>query len=277
VFDKLLRELKAMERGVQISVPVEVDDDGYLDRRCPSKVCQAGFKVLHDDWKHKVRDEVAYCPICRHDSQASDWTTPEQDQYFADAALSHFQGIVDSALREDTRRFNARQPRGGFISLSASYRPGSPIIAVPPDAADRLRQHFVCEACSCRYSSIGAAFFCPACGHNSATSTFARAVEVVRTSVASLGDIRNAVQQATDEDAAADTGRHILENGLVKLVASFQRFAEVTFQALPNASSIKVRKNLFQNLGESSATWRDATGKGYEDLLTAPELAELGV
>ena len=170
-----------------------------------------------------------------------------------------------------------RQPRGGLINLSLSYRPGSPIIAIPPDAADCLRQHFACEVCGCRYSSVGAAFFCPACGHNSADTTFLKAVEAVRASIKSLSVIKDAVRAGAGDDAAADTVRHILENGLVKLVASFQRFAEATFQHLPNAGSIKVRKNLFQNLSESSAVWRSATAKGYDDLLSTSELAALGV
>jgi hypothetical protein len=277
VFDKLLRELKRLERGVQVPIQIPLDEDGQFDRRCPSEICQAEFKVLFDDWKEKVRDEAAYCPICRHEAKGTDWNTPAQQEYIRKAALSHLQGVVQKALHEDSRRFNFQQPRGGFISLSLSYRPGSPIIAIPPDAADRLRQHFVCEACSCRYSSLGAAFFCPACGHNSAASTFVQAVEGVRASVGSLDAIRDAVRSGAGEDAAMDTSRQILENGLVKLVASFQRLAEATFQSLPNASTIRVRKNLFQNLTEASTVWRTATGKGYEDLLSATELAAVSV
>lgn len=277
MFDKLLRELKKLERGVQVPIQIALDDDGQLDRRCPSEACQAEFKVLLDDWKEKVRDEAAYCPICRYEAKGTDWNTPAQRDYIRKAALSHLQGVVQSALREDSRRFNSHQTRGGFINLTLSYRPGSPVIAVPPDAADRLRQHFVCEACDCRYSSLGAAFFCPACGHNSAASTFVQAIEGVRASVKSLDAIKEAVRSGCGDDAATDTARQILENGLVKLVASFQRFAEATFQALPNASTIRVRKNLFQNLSESSTVWRTATGKGYEDLLNATDFASLSL
>lgn len=277
MFDKLLRELKKLERGVQVPIQIHLDDEGQIDRRCPLEACQADFKVVLEDWKEKVRDEAAYCPICRHESKGTDWNTPAQREYISQAAHSHLQKVVQGALHEDSRRFNARQPRGGLISLSLSYRPGSSIIAVPPAAADQLRQHFVCEACTCRYSSLGAAFFCPACGHNSAATTFVQAVEAVLASVGALDAIKDAVRVVAGDDAATDTARQILENGLVKLVASFQRFAEATFQRLPNAVTIKVRKNLFQNLAESSNVWRSATGKGYEDLLNAGELKALGV
>jgi hypothetical protein len=277
VFDKLLREMKKLERGVQVPIQLHLDDDGHLDRRCPSEICQADFKVLFEDWKEKVRIEAAYCPICRHESKGTDWNTLAQREYIRKASLAHLQKVVQGALREDSSRFNSQQPRGGLINLSLSYRPGSPIITVPPYAAECLRQHFACEVCGCRYSSVGAAFFCPACGHNSADTTFLKAVEAVRASVKSLSAIKDAVKAVTGDDAAADTVRHILENGLVKLVASFQRFAEATFQHLPNAGTIKVRKNLFQNLAESNTVWRSATGKGYDDLLTASELAALGM
>ena len=81
MFDKLLRELKKLERGVQVPIKVQLDDDGHLDRRCPSEICQAAFKVLLEDWKEKVRDEAAYCPICRHESKGTDWNTPAQREY----------------------------------------------------------------------------------------------------------------------------------------------------------------------------------------------------
>jgi hypothetical protein len=277
VFDKLLRELKRLEHGVQVPIQVALDIDGQLDRRCPSDACRADFKVVLEDWKEKVKDEGVFCPICRHEEKATEWNTPAQREYIRQAALAHVQNVVQEALRDDSHRFNARQPRGGFISLSLSYRPGLPIIAVPPDAADQLRQHFVCEVCRCRYSSLGAAFFCPACGHNSATTTFAKAVETVRASVASLDAIKDQIRASAGEDTATDVARQFLENGLVKLVASFQRFAEATFQIVPSAASIKVRKNLFQNLSESSEVWRSATGKGYDDLLDASEFADLGL
>ena len=277
MFDKLLREMKKLEGGVQVPIQIRLDDNGQLDRQCPSDECGAEFKVLLDDWKDKVRDEAVYCPICRHEAKATEWNTPQQQEYIRTAGLAYLQKVVHGALSEDSRRFNAMQPRGGFIQLSLSYRPSPPVIIIPPTAADCLRQHFVCESCGCRYSSLGAAFFCPACGHNSASTTFAKAVATVRASVAALGAIKAAVKDAADEDVATDTARQILENGLVKLVASFQRYAEATFHRLPNAGNFKVRKNLFQNLGEASTLWRSATGKEFEDLLGPSDLAALGV
>ncbi len=277
MFDELMREASELEQGVQVPIQIPLDEKGYFDRLCPFEKCQAEFKVLFDDWKEKVRDEVVFCPMCRNESPSTEWNTEPQAVYMQSAAMAHVLSVIDDAMQQDAKLFNRQQPRGGLITMSMSYKPGPISILVPPDVAEAMRQEYTCEACGCRYSAIGAAFFCPACGHNSARSTFATAVQTVRVSIASVPAIREAVTDAADADTAADTVRQILENGLVKLVASFQRFAEATFLARPNASSFPIRRNLFQNLADSSQRWRDATGKGYEDLLAADELRELRV
>lgn len=266
-----------LERGVRVPIEIPLDEHGHMDRRCPSAECKSEFKVLFADWRDKVRDDVVYCPICRHEAVSTEWNTPSQEEHIKRVALAHLQKVVNTAMREDARHFNARQPRGGLISMSMSVRPGARPILMPPQAAEAMRQAFDCETCGCRYSSLGAAFFCPACGHNSAQSTFASAVETVRASVDNLPAIRDAVTAVAGKESAADTARDMVENGLVKLVAAFQRFAEATFHTKAGSSTIKARKNVFQNLGESTKLWKDATGKGYEDILSAGEIAELGL
>jgi len=277
MFDNLRRQLKKLERGVKVPIQIPLDDKGCMDRRCPSDECRAEFKVLYEDWRGKVRDEVVYCPICRFEAQSTEWNTEAQQEHIRRAAEGHLKRVVNHAMRQDARAFNARPPRGGLISMSMSVQPTHVPVLVPPEAAEAMRQEFVCESCGCRYSSVGAAFFCPACGHNSAQSTFAATVQTVRATMTSLPSIRAAVEAAADQDAAEKTVRQLLENGLVKLVASFQRFAEATFQALRNSSSFQVRKNQFQNLNESTTLWRNATGRGYEDILTPAEMADLHI
>ena len=130
-----------------------------------------------------------------------------------------------------------------------------------------MEQDFACESCGCRYTSVGAAFFCPACRHNSAATTFDTAVQTVVKTISALPDIKLTVSKSLGADAAEETARLLIENSLDKLVSSFQRFAEATFSQLPNADQFAPRRNVFQNLGESSTLWREAFGKGYEDML----------
>ena len=275
MFDKLLSELKKLERGVKVPIQIPLDEKGYMDRQCPSEECHSEFKVLFEDWRDKVRVGVVYCPICRFEAESTEWNSEAQQEHIKRTAMAHLKKVVSTSMAADARAFNARQRHGGLISMSMAVKPSHIPILIPPDAAAAMRQDFVCESCNCRYSSVGAAFFCPACGHNSAHSTFAVAVKTVIATVSALSSIRTAVEAAADKDAAENTVRQLLENGLVKLVASFQRFAESIFHTLPNSPNFKVRKNLFQNLNESTTLWRNATGKGFEDILTQPELDEL--
>jgi len=274
MFDNVIRELKKMEGGSQFTISIPIDNDGYFDRRCPSEACQADFKVLMEDWKQKVSDAQVFCPICREKAKATERNTPGQQDYIRQIGINYIQGMIGQALSQDANDFNRRQ-RPGFITISMTYEPGTPTLIVPISAAEELRQKFTCEQCGCRYSSLGAAFFCPACGHNSAESTFSQTIEAVQKSLAALPAIREAVQAAADADAARNTAREILENSMGRLVGAFQRLAEVLFDRTPVATTTRHRKNVFQNLTEGSALWRAATGKGYEDLLTPAEIADL--
>lgn len=276
MFNKVQRELKTLERGVRIPITLPLDDEGYLDRICPAVSCQAEFKVLFQDWREKVRDEQVYCPTCRYEASASEWNTAEQREHIKSRAIAHVQNIIHRALSDDARAFNRRQ-QPGFIQLSMSAKRGSPPIIMPIDAAKAMRQRFICEVCSCHYASIGAAFFCPACGYNSVIATFNQTIETVRNIVSMTASVRTVLATTFDEDIARDSMRYMIEDNLGRLVGAFQIYAETLFERLPKAAPIKRRKNVFQNLIESSSLWRTAVGKGYEDMLSAGELSELAM
>src|SRR2546423_1057599 len=198
MLDNTIRELKKIDK-IPISVPI--DNDGYFDRRCPSDACQADFKVLMEDWKDKVSNAQVFCPVCHGEAKSTEWNTPTQQEYIRQVGINHIRGIIGQALSQDARDFNRRQ-RPGFINISMSYKPGPPTLIIPISAAEELRQKFTCEQCGCRYSSLGTAFFCPACGYNSAESTFSQTIEAVQKSLAALPAIRQAVHAVADADAA---------------------------------------------------------------------------
>lgn len=274
MFDNILRELRKLEQGVRVRIDVTLDDDGYYDRQCPSEDCGATFKVLFDDWRDKVTDEACYCPICRDSDEAQEFNTTQQNEYIEAVGRSYIQGVVDNALRRDAEAFN-RQPQGGFIRMSMNYKPGSTPFIIPLSVAELMEQKFVCEACGCRYASIGAAFFCPACGHNSVAITFDTTLDAVRKTVEHLPTIRQALADADSKGTAQDCVRQILESQIGKLVGAFQRFSESMFAKLNSAGQFKTAKNVFQRLKDASDLWRQATGKGYEDMLVAADMAAL--
>ena len=177
-------------------------------------------------------------------------------------------------MRADARSFNARQ-KPGFISMKLSVRPGSLPSVVPIAAAAVMQQKFQCEICNCRYSSIGAAFFCPACGHNSAISDFENTLATVRKSVDALDSIKTSVANEYDADTAADTARMILESSNEKLVTALQRVTEALFEGLPSSGNFNWDANRFQRVDDASSLWNDATGTGYADILDKVEIDDL--
>lgn len=268
MFDDIIRGLQNLPEQQLISVDVVLDDDGYYDRLCPAEECGNAFKVLFEDWRDQVPEEEAFCVICGEVAEPSDFNSEGQTRYFTEQAMGHVTSQLDSIFRAATpRRVDA-----GMISMSLTYQPGARPIVIPSAAEPVLLQRSACENCGCHYASLGASFFCPACGHNSARTTFGGALATVRASM----DLAERLSTMMDDpDAAADVARHLAEDGLVRVWSSFQRFAEATYATHPASAASPARRNAFQNLEASDALWLGATGKGYSDMLTADEHHDL--
>jgi hypothetical protein len=266
VFDELMRELRRLEGSHKIPVSIPSDADGYFDRECPSAECQFEFKVHEEDWRDKVRDEEVFCPFCGHTADSGNWCTGEQTEHLKKAAIAHVQQRIGRAMKQDADHWNRCQPRNSFISITMKVNNRPQHVLLPPAAAEPMRLKITCPACACRYAVIGAAFFCPACGHNAADLMFNQAIIGIRNVLNALAGVRAAIP---DRDTAETTARLIIENGLQSAVTAFQRYAEALytrFSSLPAP-----RRNAFQNLREGSDLWHGATGKQYGAYLDATE------
>lgn len=270
MFDELLRELQRLEGSTLISVPHQSDVDGYFDRKCPSEECQFEFKVFMEDWRNKVREEEAFCPFCGYKDEAKNWNALQQTEYHPKAVIAHLQQRIGGAMKRDAKNWNRRQPSNSFISMTMSVDSQPRQILLPPSAAEPMRLKITCAACDCRYAVIGAAFFCPACGHNAADLMFSQTVGGIRHALDALPNVREAIQ---DKGSAETTVRLIIENGLQNTVTAFQRHAETLYARFSALSA--PRRNAFQNLKEGSDLWNAATGKSYGDYLESPEQATL--
>jgi uncharacterized Zn finger protein (UPF0148 family) len=270
MFEETLRALSKLGGQTQISVPIGDDDEGYLDRECPSEECLFQFKILSEDWKDKVKHEEVFCPNCGHTADSNKWWTQEQLEHAKQAALAQIEASISGALRRDASQWNRRQPRNSFISMTMKVDSRPQHVSLPPAAAQPMRLKITCPACACRYAVIGAAYFCPACGHNAADQQFSRTISGIRQSLDSLDAVRAAMP---DRDTAENTARLITENGLQSVVTAFQRCAEAIFSGCPSAP--KARRNAFQNLAEGDQLWQRAFGKAYADHLLPNELSLL--
>jgi len=277
MFEEMMRAVKEVSKPRMLKVDVALDDKGYYDRVCPSAKCGGEFKVHLDDWQEKVPDERAFCPFCGHEAPGDGWDTPEQKEYFESVAEAEMSRLLNDALGRAARRTRPKRIDGGLlgITMSLSYKPGRIPPVIRATATDELEQEFVCEECECRYASLGASFFCPACGHNSAVSCFDNTIATVRKTVGALPTLRASLEESVDADAAKDAVRQIQEDQLPRLVGAFERLNEALFEKLPNASEIPRRGSLFQRLNDASSIWKKATGSGYDAFLSDAELHRL--
>ncbi len=254
-----------------INLPIELDDDGYLDRQCPWSECGRAFKVMNDDWEAKVSVGCAYCPFCGHESEPSDFSTPEREEYFREAALAFMNQQLVRMLGDVARDFNRSMPKRGPISMRMDV--SSPSVSVPlqPAAQDTMTMRVACERCECRFAVIGAGFFCPTCRYNSAGHTLEQAVAAARRALSVLPTVMDSI---SDADARDQVARHLIEAQIGNLVTAFQRFAEVELPRLP-ASEKPPRRNAFQNITEGDRLWSAAGGTSYSAILDAAELGGL--
>ncbi|MAS44285.1 MAG: hypothetical protein CML46_20035 [Rhodobacteraceae bacterium] len=266
------RFLRGLEDTAEVSVPIEGDDEGYLDRECPSDECLFEFKVHGEDWAEKVRDEEVFCPLCGHAADSDQWWTHRQIEHAQAAAVAQLEAQLGAALRMDAQRFNRRQPRGTFVSMAMEVDTRHGPVALPPAAAEPMKLKITCTECACRYAVIGAGYFCPACGHSAAEHVFEQTMNGIRASMDAVGRIKAAI---FDRDVAEATAMLVAESGLQAAITAFQRAGEALFQRLPLAP--KARRNAFQNISEGSALWQQATGRRYEDHIDVDALQRLQV
>lgn len=279
MFDEFIRELKTLSQPVSVRIDMPLDDKGYFDRKCPHSECNAEFKVLFDNWRDKVPDEKAVCPKCGAGASPTDFNTPWQTSYIEDFGRDYMAQRLNEAFGRAARRTPRKTISGGLfnISMDVSYKAGRRPVVLPPSAADALRQDLTCDDCSCRYSTIGAGFFCPACGSNSPLRDFDRTIEMARKTVAGLEAITLAIKGLHDADLAANFEQQLLEDQVENLVTAFQRGIEGLFDKQPRAATFKRDANLFQRLADGSALWKQASGSAYEDILTASEMDQLKI
>jgi uncharacterized Zn finger protein (UPF0148 family) len=268
-FSSVQNEARRLGASQSISVSIPSDEEGYSDRECPSSECLFQFKVHEEDWQDKLRDKEMFCPFCGHTADSDKWWTTEQVEYMEKAALQHLEQRLGSAMKRDADRWNRRQSSNSFIRITMKVD-NRPRILLPFVAAEAMRLKITCPECACRYAVIGAAFFCPSCGHNAAELVFSQSLTGIRNALDALAPVRAAIP---DKDTAETTVRLIIENGLQNAVTAFQRYAEALYARQPAAP--KARRNAFQNLTEGSDLWHAVFGKRYSDYLDAAELAAL--
>ena len=273
MFEELKRLIKDIESKNRISIPIGVDNEGYLDRECSNEDCLFQFKINQDDWDKLSKNDVAFCPLCRHEAESESWHSKEQLDEGLEQGKKYYQGLIDSALIKGAKDFNSKQSNNGFVKISVKVSGTKPLHYIMPiSSKEEMQLKIQCKICNTRYAIIGSAFFCPCCGHNSAEETFDNSMKKIQDKIKNIPLIRKAVE-TINKDEAETTCRSIIETSLGECVVAFQRFCEVTY--LKKAPNKSVKFNAFQNIEFGAKYWKDLFGESYEEWLNNNELARV--
>ena len=270
MFEDLIKEMKRMN-GQSVSVQIEADEKGYIDKQCPNGDCEFIFKVNEEDWANIFRDEAVWCPLCRHEAPNDQWFTIDQVEHAKNEALAVVKGKLNNALRSGAQKFNRRQPKNSFISMSMKVNGGiKRTHIVPASAAELMQLEIQCEECESRFAVIGSAYFCPSCGHNSVTRTFSDSLRKIRAKKDNIEIIRTALIESTGKDEAELTCRSLIETCISDGVVAFQKYCEGMYEPYGKSPF-----NAFQRLDQASELWEKAVQKGFESWLSEDELKVL--
>ena len=268
MFENLIKELNNLSKQQTISVPIETDSDGFFDKECPSKKCLFNFKIHGDDWEAIVSDEEVFCPSCKHSAPAQSWYTTSQIEAAQEYAYNTVGNAINKAMRADASASRRRQNRNAFFSITLEAKGGKDAILLPIEAADPMRLTADCEECKCRYSYIGAAYFCPSCGTNSADHMFEQTISMIRTSIG----LHKIFRETLSPDEAEVLIITLLEKAMLDVVTSFQRLNE---QLYLKYSGKTARRNVFQNLEAGGKIWKEEIKIGFNELTTSLELKKI--
>lgn len=267
MFEDLINELKRMN-GQSVSVAIESDEKGYIDKQCPNENCEFIFKVNKEDWADIFKDEAVWCPLCRHEAPSDKWFTIEQVKHAQAEALAVIQGKIHNSLRSGAQKFNRHQRKNAFISISMKVTSGSKRThTIPAKAAELMQLEIQCENCQSRFAVIGSAYFCPACGHNSVIRTFRDSLRKIRAKKDCVEVVKRALIESAGKDEAELTCRSLIETCISDGVVAFQKYCEGMYEGYG-----KPPFNAFQRLDKASELWKSVIQKGFDSWLSEEEL-----
>ena len=275
MFEDLIKQMEKMKQQ-KVSVPIEPDEKGYIDKQCPSEECKFIFKVNEEDWKNTLRNGAIWCPLCGHTAPAEQWFTIEQEEHSMNEALTVAKGKIHNAIKFGAKKFNRKYSKNSFISMSMKVQGGMHrTYVLPAPAAESMQLEIQCKKCKVNFAVIGSAYFCPACGHNSVTRTFSDSLRKIKAKKENVELVRQALVKANKKDDAELTCRSLIESCIQDGVVAFQRYCDELYK--PFDTKKKPPFNVFQRLQQASELWELVIKQGYNDWLKETELTELGI
>ncbi|HVC89393.1 MAG TPA: hypothetical protein VND66_02105 [Acidobacteriaceae bacterium] len=233
--------------GTQFSIPITVDDDGYLGRECPVQDCLGYFKITPGTG---VKGPApCFCPYCGHKGESNTFFTQEQIEYAKSVVLRK----VTDALHKDLKSLEfEHKPQGLFgIGLSLKVQRSAPL-PIRYYREKELETAITCDNCTLRYAIYGVFGWCSDCGVHNSLQILIKNLELAR---------KELTLAATAE---VDLANHLTGDALENAVSAFDGFG----RELCQRKSVEIR---FQNLAAARRKAQDAFGFDFADTLRPDE------
>ena len=208
-----------MSQGIELSIPISTDEDGFLGRECPEEECLGYFKV--EPGTGLVGEDLpCHCPYCGHTAPHDHFWTQDQLKYAESVAMrkaqDYFLGMLEDTLPP------TRPRRNDFLSISWQVKPGAPL-PLRHYQEKELETKLVCDDCGLRYAVYGVFAHCPDCGRHNSLQMLASNLDLAA---------RELQLAASIDKPLAD---QLVSDALENAVAAFDAFARELFRV--NAAS----------------------------------------
>jgi hypothetical protein len=95
---------------VEISVPLPLDNDGFLRRQCPH--CNSQFKWHHgpanEEAEQATSPSAYHCPLCGQPAETDRWNTDEQNEYVEGVATPAVIRHADDLIKDAFKGLNSK-------------------------------------------------------------------------------------------------------------------------------------------------------------------------
>ena len=118
---------------MQISIPMPLDNDGFLRRQCPH--CNSLFKWHHgpanEDAEHAANPAAYHCPLCGQPAQTDRWNTAEQNEYIEGVAMPTMIREADDLIKDAFKGLDSKLFK--FEMTGRLDTPDEPVALIEPD------------------------------------------------------------------------------------------------------------------------------------------------
>ncbi len=258
---------------MEIKIPLVADEKGYIDRKCVNDKCEFIFKVAEKDLR---KFKNIYCPFCGyHNSNVDDWITDEQYEQALEITKNHALAIAIGEINQMFSNLEKSTRNNKYCRIKYNLNKKIIYNNNPIYQREKWQLDIKCEKCFTEYSVIGAAYFCPSCGHNNIIKNINNSLEKIKNMAKSNKDIYITLEKQFGTNVATSMCQDLLENSLKNSISAFQTFTyELFVEYKPN---VRVKPNDFQIISKGDSLFKKYFNIEYNNYISSNEIDLLNI